>query len=297
MNILATGSGGLVGSALVRRLTETGHEVGRLVRSAAGPSEIHWSPEAGQLEAARLEGFDAVVHLAGESIVGRWTEAKKRRILESRVKGTRCLSKALSRLSRRPKALICASAIGFYGDRGDETLDERSVSGSGFLSEVCRQWEEAAIPAAEAGIRIAHLRFGIILSPAGGALAKILLPFKMGVGGVLGTGRQWMSWISLSDVVGVIEHALAAAALQGSVNVVSPHPVTNREFTKTLGAVLSRPTLFPMPAFAARLVFGEMADALLLGSARVEPARLLESGYRFRHPFLAPALSSLLERP
>jgi len=296
MKILVSGSSGLVGSALVKFLGTAGHEVARLVRTEpARPSEILWNPEGGSWGPSRLEGCDAVVHLAGESIAtGRWTAAKKARIRQSRVRGTSHLSEALARLARPPKVLVSASAIGFYGNRGDETLRESSSPGSGFLPEVCQAWEKATEPASKAGMRVVHLRFGIILSPEGGALAKMLIPFRWGAGGVIGSGRQWMSWIALEDVVGAISHVLSAGSLQGPVNVVSSMPVTNQGFTKTLGKVLSRPTLIPMPAFAARLVLGEMADELLLASTRVEPARLLGSGYRFLRPDLEGALRSLL---
>jgi uncharacterized protein (TIGR01777 family) len=273
------------------------HETAHLGRAAAGPRAIAWDPAAGRIDAARLEGFDAVVHLAGEPIAeGRWNEAKKRRILESRVAGTRLLCETLARLSSPPRVLVCASAIGWYGDRGDETLTEDSAPGGGFLADVCRQWEAAADPARAKSIRVVHLRSGVVLTPAGGALNKMLTPFRMGVGGVVGSGSQWMSWIGLDDEIGAILHALVTESLSGPVNAVAPRPVTNREFTKTLGGVLGRPTVMPMPAFAARLVFGEVADALLLSSQRVQPARLEATGYRFRHPDLAGALAHLLGR-
>jgi hypothetical protein len=296
MQVLVTGSTGLVGSSLIPRLVEGGHHVTRLVRRAAGATdEIRWDPEAGVLDAAPLEGIGAVVHLAGESIAaGRWTQARKARIRDSRVKGTRLLSETLAGLDRPPKVLVSASAIGCYGDRGDEWLDESSPRGAGFLADVCREWEDAAQAAAERNIRVVLTRFGIILSPRGGALAKMLTPFRLGLGGCVGNGRQYYSWISLDDAVGAIRHALDKELLNGAVNVVAPNPVTNREFTKTLGRVLRRPTLFPMPAPVARLAFGEMADALLLASSRVKPARLLDSGYTFAHPTLEEALGDLL---
>jgi hypothetical protein len=297
MRILVSGSTGLVGSALVPALGGAGHDVVRLVRSeaAGGGSAVRWDPAAGRLDAAALEGLDAVVHLAGESVAaGRWTAAKKERIRASRVDGTRLLCRALAGLSRPPRVLACASAIGFYGSRGDEVLKEESAPGSDFLAGVCKEWEAAAEPASRKGIRVASLRFGMILSPAGGALAKMLLPFRLGAGGILGDGRQYVSWIAIDDVLGAIQHVLSSQPLRGPVNVVAPRPVTNREFTRTLGRVLGRPTIVPMPAFAARVVFGEMADALLLSSARVEPARLLSSGHRFRFPDLEGALRHLL---
>ncbi len=299
MKVLLSGSSGLVGSALVPFLTGGGHEVVRLVRSEPGreTSEVRWDPEAGEINKAGLEGVDAAVHLAGESIAaGRWTAARKARILESRVKGTQLLAESLAGLEAPPKALVSASAVGYYGDRGEEALTEDSGSGSAFLSEVCRQWEAATEPAARAGIRVVNLRFGVILASAGGALPRLLTPFRLGVGGRLGSGKQFMSWIALDDVVGAILHALTTETIQGPVNAVAPQSVTNREFTKTLGRILGRPTLFPMPACAARLAFGEMADELLLASQRVEPAKLLASGYRFRFPDLESALRHLLGR-
>lgn len=297
MNVLVTGSSGLVGSALVRQLKDDGHTVTRLVRSKrlAGEAQILWDPQAGTIDSASLEGLDAVVHLAGESIAaGRWTAAQKARILESRVKGTSLLTEALAGLRERPKVLVSASAVGYYGDGGEEALREDSASGSGFLAEVCRQWEAAALPAAQAGIRVVHPRSGVILSRAGGALPRLLLPFRFGLGGRLGSGQQFMSWIALDDAVGAICHALTHDDLQGPVNAASPTPVRNHEFTRTLARVLRRPTVFPLPAFAARLAFGQMADELLLTSQRVEPARLLASGYRFAFPDLEGALRHLL---
>jgi hypothetical protein len=263
----------------------------------AGAAEIQWDPETGIREPASLEGIDAVVHLAGENIAsGRWTPERKARIRDSRVKGTRTLCETLARLTQPPKVLLSASAIGYYGDRGAEPLWEQSIAGEGFLADVCRAWEDATQPAVEKGIRVALLRLGIVLSPSGGALARMLLPFKLGIGGIIGNGKQYMSWITLDDVVGAIHHTLMNDTLRGSVNVVAPYPVTNREFTKTLGRVLGRPTIFPMPAFAARLAFGEMADALLLASARVEPKRLLATNYTFRHAELEEALRHIVGR-
>ncbi len=296
MNILVSGSTGLVGSALLRYLSSKDHTVKALVRHASSnPSEITWNPPARGPEAEALEGIDAVVHLAGESIAsGRWTDAKKRAIRDSRTIGTRLLADTLTRMKNPPKVFICASAIGYYGDRGEEILKEGSSAGSGFLSDVCKAWEAATVAAAQKGIRVVNLRFGVILSSQGGALAQMFLPFKMGVGGKLGTGSQYMSWVALDDVLGAIAHALDTPSLAGPVNVVSPQPVTNAEFTKTLGRVLRRPTIFPMPGFAARLVFGEMADALLLSSARVEPAALMQSGYHFQWTDLEGTLRHLL---
>jgi uncharacterized protein (TIGR01777 family) len=300
MNILVSGSTGLVGTALITALTAAGHEVIRLVRvKSRTPSKeiIGWDPAASYIDAAGLEGLDAVVHLAGEPIAsGRWNAAKKARIRDSRVQGTRLLCESLSHVARPPATMICASAIGYYGDRGDEVLTESSACGRGFLAEVCRDWEAACDAARQKGIRVVNTRFGVILSTKGGALAKMLTPFKMGAAGIIGSGRQYMSWISIDDVVLAIEHALNSTGVTGPLNVVGPTPVTNREFTKTLGKVLGRPTIFPMPAFAARLAFGEMADELLLGSDRVEPRKLLENGYAFKHRDLETALRHVLNR-
>jgi uncharacterized protein (TIGR01777 family) len=300
VRILVSGSSGLVGSALVPSLGTGGHQVVRLVRTppTAGTAGILWDPARGVLDAASLEGFDAMVHLAGEALVpGRWNAARKARIRDSRVGGTRLLAETITRLARPPQVFLCASAVGYYGNRGDELLREDAPPGRDYLAEVCRAWEEAAEPAARKGTRVVQHRFGVILSPKGGALRKMLPPFRLGVGGRLGDGRQYMSWITLDDVLGGIEHALLTPELKGPVNTVAPHPRTNAEFTDSLGRVLGRPTIFPMPAFAARVAFGEVADALLLASQRVEPARLLASGYRFRHPDLEPALRFLLGRP
>ena len=296
MTVLVTGSSGLVGSALIPHLEASGHRVLRLVRtSPKSDLERRWNPDTGELAAADLEGIQAVVHLAGENIASdRWNEAKKNRIRSSREDGTRLLAQVLAELQTPPGVLISASAIGYYGNRGEEILNEESPPGADFLAETCIAWENAARPAADAGVRTVYVRIGIVLSADGGALAKMLFPFKMGVGGVIGSGDQYMSWISLSDLAGIINHALNTETLEGPVNAVSPAPVTNREFTKTLGGALSRPTLFPMPAFAARLAFGEMADALLLSSTRVLPARLQETGYVFQHPELDGALRHVL---
>lgn len=297
MHILVTGSTGLIGSTLVSFLSTDGQQVTRLVRTAPRPghAEVHWQPETGSIATPGLEGLDAVVHLAGENIAaGRWTAEKKASIRDSRVQGTHLLCDALAQLVNPPKVLVSASAIGYYGDRGAEVLREDSRPGRGFLADVCRAWEAATAPAAQRGIRVVNLRFGIVLSAAGGALAKMLLPFKMGVGGIIGSGQQYMSWIALDDVVGAIHHTLITDTLHGPVNAVAPNPVTNAVFTKTLGRVLWRPTLFPLPAFVARAAFGEMADALLLASTRVEPARLKDTHYAFRYPELEGALRHVL---
>jgi uncharacterized protein (TIGR01777 family) len=293
MRILVSGASGLVGSALVQALEDGNDAVVRLLRHNPAANEMRWEPVGG-LEASALEGFDAVVHLAGESIAGRWTAAKKARIRDSRVLGTTALATALARTGRPPKVMVCASAIGIYGDRGDEVLREESAPGSDFLAEVAKQWEAATEPAARAGVRVVSLRFGVVLSPRGGALARMLPPFRMGVGGRIGSGRQWMSWITLEDVVGVIQRSLATNSLRGPVNTVAPLPVTNAQFTRALGEALHRPTVFPLPAFMVRLIFGEMGEALLLGSQRVDCGKLVASGYRFRQPELKPALQALL---
>jgi uncharacterized protein (TIGR01777 family) len=293
MNVLVSGSSGLIGSALVAFLQSEGHGVNRLVRSKSTRYEkqVLWDPQAGSLDVEGLRGIDAVVHLAGENIAaGRWTTARKANIRDSRIKGTRLLSESLASLGQPPSVLASASAVGYYGDQGDKILDEQSDSGSSFLADVCRQWEEATKPAAEAGIRVVHLRTGMVLSSSGGALAKLLTLFRFGMGGRLGGGWQYTSWITLDDAVGAIRHCLVNESLHGAVNLVSPNPVTNREFTKAFGKVLKRPTWFAVPAAALHLALGEMADELLLASACATPTRLLASGYRFRHPELEAAL-------
>jgi uncharacterized protein len=296
MKIVVSGAHGLVGSALITALRRDGHELFSLVRSAPkSDSEIEWNPERGLASPNRLEGMDAVVHLAGESIAeGRWSEEKKRRILDSRVKGTTVLSEALAGLAHPPGALICASAIGYYGNRGDELLTEASPPGTDFLSKVCFEWERATQAAADKQIRVVKARFGIILSKDGGALAKMLTPFRMGVGGRVGDGKQWMSWIALDDVIEGLKFIITKDDFRGPVNFVAPSPVTNAEFTKSLGKALSRPTIFPIPAFAVRLAFGEMADALLLSSARVKPAALEAKSFTFAYPELTGALKKVL---
>jgi uncharacterized protein len=298
MKVLVTGSSGVIGSALVPSLAAEGHQVTRLVRPKTRPSsdQVIWDPDAGRLDPATIEGFDAVVHLAGENIVSkRWTVEQKSRIRDSRLKGTRLLAGTLGQLSQPPRVLMSASAIGYYGDRGDELLTEDSQPGSDFLPRICREWEEAA-ELAGASIRVVKLRIGAVLSTSGGALARMLPPFKAGLGGVLGGGHQYMSWIAIDDVTGVIQHVLANESLSGPVNAVAPKPVTNREFTKTLGHALRRPALFPVPSFALRLAFGELADAVLLASAFVVPARLQAASYAFRYPELEGALRHLLRK-
>jgi uncharacterized protein (TIGR01777 family) len=298
MKILVSGAHGLVGKALIKSLTRDGHEIVSLVRRerVVGKPEVEWHPNRGQIDAQHLEGFAVVIHLAGESIAsGRWTDDKKRKIRESRVQGTTLLSDSLARLSRPPAAFISASAIGYYGNRGDELLTEQSAPGKDFLSEVCVAWEKATGAAEAKGVRTVHARFGIILDTDGGALEKMLTPFRMGVGGKVGDGKQWMSWIALDDVVRGLRFLIDKETMRGAVNFTAPNAVTNAEFTKTLGGVLSKPTFFPIPAFAARLAFGEMADALLLASTRVGPFRLLEEGFKFEYSELGPALQALLK--
>lgn len=303
MKVIVTGSTGLVGSALVRSLLSEGHEVTRLVRggaqgfSAPGTRAVHWNPERGEIDAGALEGHDGAVHLAGEPVAeGRWDEEKKRRILESRVKGTGLLAEALAGLKAKPEVLVSASATGFYGDRGEEVLREESASGDDFLSEVCREWEKATLAASRAGVRVVHLRIGVVLSGEGGALPRMVTPFKFGLGGRLGSGRQYMSWIALEDLISVIRRALSDEHLRGPVNAVAPGALTNEEFTKALGRVLGRPTFMAVPAFAARLAFGEVADAVLLAGARVEPARLKEAGHEFKYPDIEGALRHALRK-
>jgi uncharacterized protein (TIGR01777 family) len=284
---------------LVDALEADGHEVRRIVRRPVRhhDREIRWDPAAGTIETSKLSGVDAIVHLAGENLAGhRWNEAVKARLRDSRIKSTRLLCDTLAGLPSKPSVLVSASAVGYYGNRGNEPVDESSPPGHGFLAELCQQWEAETHAARDADIRVVNLRLGVVLSPHGGALAKMLTPFKLGVGGVLGSGQQYFSWITLDDAVRTIQFALAAAAVCGPVNAVAPQPVTNREFTKTLGNVLGRPTIFPMPAFAARLAFGEMADEMLLSGVRVEPRALSTAGFEYRYPHLEPALRSILRR-
>jgi uncharacterized protein (TIGR01777 family) len=295
--VAVTGATGLIGSSLCAALDESNTRVLRLVRRPRPDSvdDILWSSQDGVSEPNRLAEADVVVHLAGESIAdGRWTRAKKTRIRESRIGGTQLLCEQIARLENPPRSLICASAIGYYGDRGDEELKEENAGGTGFLADVCRGWEEATTPTAKAGIRVINLRLGVVLSQNGGALQRMLLPFKFGLGGRIGTGRQYWSWISLADVVKSIKHCMHSEQLVGPVNCVAPNPVTNREFTKTLGRVLHRPTFLPLPRIGARLGLGQMADELLLASTRVVPQRLLATGYEFAFPDLESALRAEL---
>lgn len=292
--VLMSGCSGPIGAALLPSLEQAGSEIVRLVRGPArNAGQISWNP-MGELSPAVVSGFDAVIHLAGESVVGRWTAAKKREIRESRVRGTRSLASALARTETKPRVFICASAIGFYGDRADEILTEKSECGAGFAADLSHEWEAASRIAADAGIRTVNLRIGLVLSAQGGALPKMLPPFKLGLGGRLGSGKQWWSWIHVDDIVGAAHHVIQTESLAGPVNLVTPNPVRNKEFTKTLASVLGRPALLPVPALAARLVLGEMAQALMLASQRVEPEKLRATGYRFRFADLRTALESLV---
>ena len=292
--ILVSGVSGPIGVALVPSLVSGGAQIVRLVRGTAKNAEqISWEPLA-PISAAAVSGFDAVIHLAGESVVGRWTDAKKKAVRESRVLGTRNLATALAKSDAKPGVLVCASAVGFYGNRGDELLREESPSGRGFLPEVCREWEAASRIAAEAGIRTVNIRIGLVLSPTGGALQKMLPPFKLGLGGRLGPGTQWWSWVHVHDIVGAIYHIIQTESLSGPVNLVAPSPVRNEEFTRALASVLRRPAVFPVPAFAARLALGEMAQELMLSSQRVVPEKLVTSAYSFRFRELRAALEDLL---
>jgi uncharacterized protein (TIGR01777 family) len=284
-----TGSSGLVGRALAPFLTTGGHHVIPYRRFEETRTDQFWNPES-------IEDVDAVVHLAGESIDGRWSAAKKQKIARSRIEGTSQLVNQIVRSSSPPRVLVCASAIGYYGNRGDETLIETASKGDGFLSDVCEQWETATRPARDAGIRVVNLRFGVVLSSRGGALARMLPPFRLGAGGRIGSGDQYMSWIAIDDAIGAIHHALRCPDLSGPVNAVSPNPITNLDFTKSLGCVLGRPTIVPLPASAARAAFGEMADALFLSSTRCSPDRLIRAGYPFRYPDLEDALRFQLGR-
>jgi uncharacterized protein (TIGR01777 family) len=295
MKVLVTGSHGLIASALIPRLERDGHSVTRLVRQAPRPGELQWDPEGGAIDRDGLEGHDAVVHLAGVGIGDhRWTDEHKRAVLDSRVKGTQLLSEALAALEHKP-VFVSGSAIGYYGNRGDEELTETSAPGDDFLASICTQWEAATGAAEDAGLRVVHLRTGIVLSKGGGALKQMLTPFKLGIGGKLGSGRQWFSWIHIDDEVGSILHALTNVAVRGPLNAVSPNSATNAEFTKALGRALHRPAVVPVPAFGLRVLFGrEMADTMLLSGQRVLPKVLARTGYAFSHPDLDAALASVV---
>ena len=295
--VAVTGASGFLGSALLPALRSAGWTPRAVVRGTAVPGEVLWNPTAGTLDHAALEGVDAAVHLAGESIAaGRWTAETKRRIRDSRILGTRLLAESLARLMRRPRVLVAASAVGIYGNRGDELLNEDSPLGSDFLAEVGKEWEAATKPAADAGIRVVNLRFGIVLAREGGALPRMVRPFMLGAGGPIGSGRQWMSWIAQEDAIAAVLEALRNDRARGSINAVAPGAVQNADFAAALGSVLHRPALIPAPAFALRLLYGEMADAALLASQRVVPARLEALGFKFRFPTLSEALGAILGR-
>lgn len=297
MKIVISGASGLIGTQLVAKLSQSGHEVIRLVRRSPKAGEIQWNPKSGTLDAAALEGTDAVIHLSGAGIGDkRWSAAYRKEILDSRTGTTALLAKTIASLSRKPSVFLSGSAIGIYGARNDEQLTEVSTHGTGFLAEVCEQWEAAAKPAVDAGVRTVYLRTGIVLSPKGGALKKLLPLFKLGVGGKFGNGKQWQSWISIDDEIGAIEYLLTAN-VSGAVNLTAPNPVTNAEFTKVLASVLKRPAIVPVPTFAPKILLGgELADALLFTGQRVIPAALNASGYTFKHTTLESALRSLLSK-
>lgn len=293
--IAISGSSGLIGSALVHALSSDGHAIRHLVRRRArDESEISWDPQRGEIDAVRLNGVDAVINLAGEKLDQRWTDEVKQRIRESRVKSTDLIARTLASLSSKPRVLVSGSAIGIYGDRGDEVLDESSSLGDGFLASVCKDWEAATRPAEDAGIRVVHSRTGIVLAKDGGALPRLVMPFRFGVGGRLGSGQQWMSWIAIADVVGAIRHALTTDTMRGAMNLVAPNPVRNEEMTEALSHELHRPALLPVPRVAMKLMLGEMADAAVLASQRVEPKALRAAGYSFALPVLEQALAAIL---
>lgn len=299
MRVLISGSSGLIGSALSRSLVDGRHTVVRLVRGPASgdATTVSWDPERQTIDRSGLEGCDAVVHLAGEPLLGRWTADKKRRIADSRVRGTKLIAEALASLTRRPGVLVCASAAGYYGNRGDEMLTEESTPGRGFLAEVVRAWESAADPARQVGIRVVHVRTGLVLARGGGLLKILLLPFQLGLGGPIGSGRSYWSWIALEDLIAAYRFAIARESISGAINAAAPNPVTNREFARTLGAVLGRPAVLPVPPVALRFVFGQEAADDMLSGFRLQPTRLQAAGFRFQFPDLEPALRHELGRP
>jgi uncharacterized protein len=296
MRIALTGASGLIGSHLAAHLRGEGHQVSVLVRRPPrrGTSEIFWDAARGELDGAALEGVDAVVHLAGHSIAGLWTARHRRLVRQSRVAGTRTLASALARLGKKPQVLVSGSAEGFYGHRGDEVLTEESPPGTGFLADVCQEWEAAADDARQAGIRVVHPRIGLVLTARGGALRALLRPFRLGLGGRVGDGRQFWSWISLTDAVRALAYLIQQASLSGPVNTVAPHPARNADFTRALGRALHRPTVFPLPAWLVRVGLGDMGREMLLRSARLEPVKLLRAGFSYAHPNLDEALAAEL---
>lgn len=296
MKVLISGSTGFVGSALTKSLQTREHDVHRLIRPPriAHKKDILWNPVEGYIEKSKITGFDAVIHLSGENIAARWTKAKKKRIYESRIHTTKLLAKTLAQLSTPPEVFVCASAIGYYGERADEILTEESACGKGFLAELCRDWEDAAEPACNAGIRTVHLRFGIILHPTGGVLKKMLPIFKLGLGGPVGDGTQYWSWITLEDTIDAVEHILNNPSITGTVNIISPNPVTNREFTKTLACFLKRPAFLPAPKSILKFALGQFAQQTLLASTRAIPEKLLGTGFIFKYPELKQALSGIM---
>ena len=296
MKILITGPTGLIGRAVIEEAIKRGDSFTGLTRSSTSlyDSQAHWDPDSGDIDLSSLEGHDAVINLAGETITGRWTPEKKERIRTSRIRSAELLVSSILKLESKPKILVGASAVGFYGDRGDEVLTEESTSGEGFFPEICKEWESKLRPLEEAGIRVVNLRIGVVLSKDGGALKEMLLPFKLGLGGRIGNGRQYWSWITIDDVVGAIFHCIENENVKGPVNIVAPGSVTNSKFTEELGKALGRPTVFPVPAFAARALFGEMADEAILSSVRVEPEKLLKTGYQFKHTDLLQALRTVV---
>ncbi|MFI5264079.1 MAG: TIGR01777 family oxidoreductase [Candidatus Kapaibacterium sp.] len=293
MKILISGSTGFIGSKLVALLQTSGHSVTRLVRSSSDIGLL-WDPYKNEVDISRMEGYDVFVHLSGESINGRWTQSKKKRIMESRIIPTHFLAECISKLKNPPKAFICSSAIGYYGNRGDEELTEASSPGTGFLADVCKVWEAATQPIAKQGIRVVNVRTGLVLSPDGGALQKLLLPFKLGAGGKIGSGNQWWSWITLNDLLKIYQYSIEDGSVNGPVNAVAPNPERNSKFVKTLGKVLRRPAIFPLPSIAVRTIFGEMGQELLLDGQRVVPKKLIDSGFQFEHTELEPALRCII---
>lgn len=297
MNILITGPTGLLGNALIEKIQKRGDSFTGLTRSSSKlyKSQGYWDPDNGEIDLDSLEGHEAVINLAGESITGRWTPEKKRRIQSSRLLSSELLANSLLKLKSKPSVVVAASAVGFYGDRGDEVLTEESGPGEGFFPDLCVKWEAAFEPLVEAGIRVVNIRIGVVLSKDGGALKEMLMPFKLGLGGRIGDGRQYWSWIAIDDVVGAVFHCIENKEVKGPVNIVAPGSVTNNEFTNDLGEVLGRPTVLPLPAFVARAIFGEMADEALLSSVRVEPQKLLDTGYDFMYVRLSDALEDILK--